>query len=49
MIDAKQVHDTLRRHQLTDGYPFVLDLERSHGSWLHDALTGYEYLDLKEK
>lgn len=45
MIDAKQVHETLRRHQLTDGYPFVMDLERSHGSWLHDALTGDEYLD----
>jgi len=45
MIDAKHVHDTLRRHQLTDGYPFVLDLERSHGSWLHDGLTGDEYLD----
>jgi len=45
MIDAKNVHDTLRRHQLTDGYPFVMDLERSHGSWLHDAVTGDEYLD----
>ncbi len=45
MIDAKHVHETLRRYQLTDGYPFVLDLERSHGSWLHDAATGEEYLD----
>jgi len=45
MIDAKQVHETLREHQLTDGYPFVLDLERSHGAWMHDALTGDEYLD----
>lgn len=45
MIDAKQVHDTLRRHQLADGYPFVLDLERSHGSWLHDAVTSEDYLD----
>jgi len=45
MIDAKQVHDTLRAHQLADGFPFVLDLERSHGSWLHDAVAGEEYLD----
>jgi L-lysine 6-transaminase len=45
MIDANQVHETLREHQLTDGYPFVLDLERSHGAWMHDALTGDEYLD----
>jgi L-lysine 6-transaminase len=45
MINAKEVHATLRRHQLTDGYPFVIDLERSHGSWLHDAVTGEEHLD----
>ncbi len=45
MIDPKHVHDTLGRHQLTDGYPVVLDLERSHGVWLHDARTGQEYLD----
>jgi L-lysine 6-transaminase len=45
MIQAQAVHDTLRRHQLVDGYPIVMDLERSHGSWIRDALTGDEYLD----
>ncbi len=45
MIDPKHVHDTLALHQLTDGYPIVLDLERSHGAWLHDARTGEEHLD----
>ncbi len=45
MIDAAQVHPTLLRHQLVDGFPFVLDLERSHGSWLVDSITGKEYLD----
>ena len=45
-IDPKQVHTTLGRHQLADGYPFVLDLERSHGSWLTDGVTGKEYLDM---
>ncbi len=45
MIESKQVHEVLRRHQLVDGFPFVLDLERSHGAWLHDASTGEEYLD----
>ncbi len=45
MIEASQVHETLRRHQLTDGYPYVMDLEKSHGSWLHDAVSGQEYLD----
>jgi L-lysine 6-transaminase len=45
MIDARHVHETLKRHQLADGFPFVLDLEKSHGSWLHDAKEGVDYLD----
>jgi len=45
MIDPKDVHATLKRHQLADGFPLVLDLERSHGSWLFDAREGVEYLD----
>jgi L-lysine 6-transaminase len=45
MLDAKKVHETLRRYQLADGLEVVMDLERSHGSWLHDARTGKEYLD----
>jgi L-lysine 6-transaminase len=45
MIDPHQVHETLERHQLVDGYPIVLDLDRSHGSWIHDARTGREFLD----
>jgi L-lysine 6-transaminase len=45
MLDAASVHDTLRRHQLVDGYRFVLDLDGSHGIWLRDARTGEEYLD----
>jgi L-lysine 6-transaminase len=45
MIEAHDVHDTLGRHQLTDGLDLVLDLERSHGSWLHDSRTGRDFLD----
>jgi L-lysine 6-transaminase len=45
MIGPDAVHDTLRQHQLVDGYPVVLDLEKSEGVWLHDALTGKRYLD----
>src|SRR5690349_14481431 len=45
MIDPKLVHETLKRHQLADGYPFVFDLDRSHGSWLFDSKSGGEYLD----
>ncbi len=46
MIEPRQVHETLRRHQLADGMPLVFDLERSHGPWLFDARTGTEHLDL---
>lgn len=42
---AGQVHETLARSILVDGFDFVYDLEKSHGSWLVDARTGTEYLD----
>ena len=45
MIEPKDVHATLSRHQLADGMSMVMDLEKSHGSWLHDAASGEEYLD----
>ena len=45
MTDAQNVHPTLARHQLTDGFSMVYDLERSHGSWLVDARNGDEHLD----
>lgn len=45
MIDPKNVHATLSRHQLADGLSMVMDLEKSHGSWLRDAVSGEEYLD----
>ena len=39
------VHKTLEQSMLVDGFPFVLDLEKSHGSWLYDSVTEREYLD----
>ena len=45
MINPTNVHETLSKFQLVDGYPLVVDLEKSHGSWLHDARTGNDYLD----
>jgi L-lysine 6-transaminase len=45
-LSAGQVHETIARHMLADGFEFVLDLERSHGSTLVDARDGTEYLDL---
>jgi L-lysine 6-transaminase len=40
-----QVLPALGRRVLVDGYHLVLDLERSAGSWIHDARDGKAYLD----
>ena len=40
------VHETLGRYILADGMDLVMDLERSHGSWMVDQRDGTEYLDL---
>ncbi|MBK6685221.1 MAG: L-lysine 6-transaminase [Deltaproteobacteria bacterium] len=45
MIRPTEVHETLRRSILVEGYPFVLDLDGSHGQYLKDARDGREYLD----
>lgn len=45
LIPPGQVHRCLAGHMLVDGYPLVLDLERSQGSWLVDQVTGISYLD----
>jgi L-lysine 6-transaminase len=45
-LGAADVRATIARHMLTDGYEFVLDLDRSRGSILVDARDGTEYLDL---
>jgi len=45
-VSPEHVHDVLARHVLTDGFRLVYDTTASHGSWLVDARTGDEYLDL---
>jgi L-lysine 6-transaminase len=45
MVQPSEVHDVLRRSMLVEGYPFVLDLDRSKGQFLHDSLTNRDYLD----
>jgi len=37
--------DTLEKYILVDGFHVVADPEASHGSWIHDARDGKEYLD----
>jgi L-lysine 6-transaminase len=44
-ISSANVHDTLRKHILVDGYPLVVDLENSKGSLVKDALSGKELVD----
>jgi L-lysine 6-transaminase len=44
-VAPADVHRVLGQHMLADGFDLVLDFERSHGSWVHDARTGNEHLD----
>ena len=45
-IAPADVHATLARHMLADGYDLVLDLEKSKGRRLYDARSGRWYLDM---
>jgi len=45
IISPQNVHATLKKHMLVDGFDLVLDLQKSHGSFIHDSVTGKEYLD----
>ena len=45
-LQPAEVHEVLSRHVLTDGMKLVLDLRRSRGSRLVDAVTGERYLDM---
>lgn len=40
-----EIHKSLSRFVLTDGFAHVVDLNKSHGSWFVDANTNREYLD----
>ncbi|MDI3339369.1 MAG: L-lysine 6-transaminase [Sphaerobacter sp.] len=44
-LAPEQVHAVLAKSVLADGYDFVYDPARSHGSWLVDARTGEAFLD----
>jgi len=45
-IQANKVKETIGKHVLADGFDFVMDIEKSHGSWLYDRLTDREFLDM---
>jgi len=44
-VSADRVFPILKKSLLVDGFHLVIDLERSHGSVIVDALEGREYLD----
>lgn len=43
---TNEVKKILSRHLLADGFDFVMDFEKSHGSWIHDRSSGNDYLDM---
>lgn len=45
-VQPAEVHETLAKHMLTDGFKLVLDLKASKGSTMVDARTGQRYLDM---
>ncbi|MCX6641163.1 MAG: L-lysine 6-transaminase [bacterium] len=45
-IAPKDVHKTLAKYMLADGFDMVFDLRKSHDVYCHDSLTGKEYLDM---
>lgn len=48
IVDNKtnKVKDTIGKHVLADGFDFVMDIENSHGSWIHDQVSGKNLLDM---
>ena len=45
-ISPNNVRNSIGRYMMADGMEHVIDLEKSHGSWLVDARDKKEYLDL---
>ncbi|PYL57909.1 MAG: L-lysine 6-transaminase [Verrucomicrobia bacterium] len=45
-ISASSVLAILEQHILLDGFKVVIDLEKSRGSYLYDAATGHQLIDL---
>ncbi len=44
-VTPDQVHATLAKHMLADGFDFVLDLDKSQGIWLHDSRGQKKLMD----
>ena len=46
IIDYNNAKETIGSRMLADGMDLIIDLDKSHGSWLVDGRNGREYLDL---
>ena len=44
-VKPHDVRKTIAKHMLADGSDVIVDLERSHGAYLVDQMTGREYID----
>ena len=45
-MNPKEARKHINEHMLADGMSQIIDLDKSHGSWLVDARDDREYLDL---
>ena len=45
-IKTNKVKEIVGKHVLADGFDFVMDIEKSHGSWIHDSISGKDLLDM---
>ena len=44
-MNKSDIRKVISKSILADGMSPVIDLKKSHGSWLVDKVTGKEYLD----
>ena len=44
-IPTSDVHNTLGQLMLTDGLSLVFDIDKSHGTFVYDSVSGREFLD----
>ncbi|MDD8018251.1 MAG: L-lysine 6-transaminase [Bacteroidota bacterium] len=44
-IQPSEVHKTLSKHMLADGFDMVIDLKKSKGSYIYDSRYGKKFLD----
>jgi len=45
-MKKSEIRSVIGESILADGMSPIIDLEKSHGSWLVDKVNGKEYLDL---